>query len=108
MNMQTGSLWDSVVGVSDRIINNRHEQQIFMKAVEEMGELAVEVAIHRGESYKTPGPDGIVGEAIDVINCLLDLIHVHAPHMTEADVAAIARVKQLKWEKAIDKQNKGS
>lgn len=98
------TLWGSIINVSDQIDNARDEQQVFMKVVEEIGELAQEIAIHRGQSYKTAGPDGIIGEAIDAINALVDLIHIHAPKLTEEDAAKIAYTKQLKWLAAFQAQ----
>jgi hypothetical protein len=63
----------------------------------ELGELAEEVAINEKHSYKKQGSDGIVGEAIDTILCLLDLIHVHTPSITEEELIHVAQLKLDKW-----------
>lgn len=57
--------------------NKRTHYSVMSKVVEEVGELAMEVAIANGDSYKTPGSDGVVGEAIDVIASCVDLIYIH-------------------------------
>jgi hypothetical protein len=93
------TLWESVVVVSDRIHNRRSEQDVFNKLIEEVGELAIEISVLTGNTYKKGGPDGVVGEAIDAINCLIDLIRIYKPDLTEADLAEIAHFKQLKWER---------
>lgn len=98
-NQHQMSLYQSIVAVSDRIHNRRSEQDVFNKLIEEVGELAIEIAVHNKRTYKKGGPDGIVGEAIDAINCLVDLIHLHRPDFTESDFAKIAYEKQLKWER---------
>ena len=92
------TLWESVVTVSDRIHNQRTEQDVFNKLIEEVGELAIEISVLTGNTYKKGGVDGVVGEAIDAINCLIDLIRVHKPELTEVDLVDIAYRKQLKWE----------
>ena len=97
MKMKKTTLWDSVVEISDQIHNDRKIQDVFMKTMEEIGELSQEIMIHNGTSYKKPGSDGVSGEAIDVLNCIIDLIHVYDPSLTEKDIATIARVKQQKW-----------
>jgi hypothetical protein len=61
----------------------RTPYSILASATSELGELAEEVQIHQNHSYKKPGDDGIVGEAIDTICCLLDLIHKVNPYITE-------------------------
>ena len=44
-----------------------------------------------------PGPDGIVGENIDVIACALDSIFEAAPDITDEQLAAIMFAKCNKW-----------
>lgn len=72
---------------------------VMHKVTEEVGELATEVAIQTGASYKEPGVDGIAGEAIDAIIALTDLIYVEQPGITEEELAAIAHAKLNKWKK---------
>lgn len=73
---------------------------VLTSATSELGELAEEVMIAEGNSYKAPGKDGIVGEAIDTIQCLLDIIHLANPKLRESDINAMMQAKCNKW---IDK-----
>lgn len=86
----------------DSITPNRPRYSILSFAQSEFGELADEVAIAEGHSYKEPGKDGIVGEAIDTIICLIDLIRQEAPHLTEQDLIDIAEAKGEKWIRAVE------
>lgn len=70
---------------------------VLHSAMAELGECAEEVSIHQGHSYKDAGKDGIVGEAIDTIVCLLDLIHVVDPTITEDIINNLAKQKLAKW-----------
>lgn len=87
----------TIFTTSDQIRDNRTIQEVFTYAVEEIGELATEVNIVTGFSTKQPGKDGIVGEAIDAIICLVDLIGVYDPNITEEQIIAICRTKLNKW-----------
>jgi len=44
-----------------------------------------------------PGPDGIVGEALDIIACALDVIFVEAPETTNEEINATLLRKCEKW-----------
>jgi len=83
---------------SDKIKNGRNQTRILAHTVAEVGELAEEIVIANGFSYKQPGEDGIVGEAVDVIICALDMIHQTDPTVTEEDLEKIAIRKLAKWE----------
>ena len=67
----------------------------------EVGELAEEVDIALGTSYKKAGPDGVVGEAVDVILGCLDIISVHNPDFTASQLFEYAVAKLVKWEDKI-------
>lgn len=75
----------------------RTKYSVLSSAMAELGEVAEEVAISEKHSYKEQGKDGIVGEAIDTILCLLDLIHVVDPTITEEKLGLIAYLKCDKW-----------
>ena len=75
----------------------RTKYSVLASALSEFGELAEEINIDQRHSYKTQGKDGVIGEAIDTIACLLDLIHVHDPELTEHDIMTIAAEKCAKW-----------
>jgi NTP pyrophosphatase (non-canonical NTP hydrolase) len=88
---------DTVFEMSDKIDNNRTVENILTHTSQELGELAEEVQIEMGNSYKTGGIDGVLGEAVDLIICALDMIHVHHPHHTEEDILPLVQSKLNKW-----------
>lgn len=89
---------DTIFQTSDRIQNNRSLTDIFTYLVEEVGELATEVNIKTGYSTKQQGKDGIVGEAVDAIICLVDLIHQYDSSITSDQVMDVVERKLTKWE----------
>jgi len=62
-----------------RVENGRTPMDILDYAMTELGELAEEIIIAGGRSYKVPGKDGVAGEAIDLSVCLVDLMHATDP-----------------------------
>jgi hypothetical protein len=82
---------------ADQYDGDRSLYQVLTHATSELGETAEEVNIHMGNSYKTKGSDGVIGEAIDTISVLIDLIYLVNPNITEAELAAIASTKCQKW-----------
>lgn len=69
---------DTILDVSeDAPIRSRH--QVLANLIEEVGELAV--CINR--PYKATEP--LIGEAADVINCVIDIIWLDYIHSYEAD-----------------------
>jgi hypothetical protein len=102
MNGNMMSIVKQTFDYSDQIKNNRNPFYVLSKITEELGELSVEVQISEGVSYKEAGKDGVVGESIDLITCVLDLIHIMHPELTEEDLVKIAIPKLNKWkEKAV-------
>lgn len=79
-------------------IKERKPLQVLSSLMEEVGELATEVAIWDGHSTKTSSEDGVLGEAIDVIICAVDLIYI--THRTpEEEIHKILKEKLAKWYK---------
>ena len=64
-------------------------------AAGELRELADE--IDRRDRNAAPGPDGIVGEAVDVMVCLADIIVRAAPETSDHDLTRIFDKKCRKW-----------
>jgi hypothetical protein len=105
--MRYSHLEDHVMGLIELILgtskmaDNFHRTRslysVLAATQAELGELSEEVAIASGDSYKEAGPDGISGEAIDLIISGLDLIYVNNPNVTEAELLAIAKPKLEKW-----------
>lgn len=97
------SLAENVFTVGD-LLPDRNPYGILASLVSEVGELSEEVSILEGDSYKDEGPDGVLGEAVDVIICAYDLIRTVYPHMTEESINIYAREKIIKWKnKTLEK-----
>lgn len=84
----------------------RNRSSILRSITAEVGELAEEVDIAEGTSYKKAGPDGVVGEAIDVIVSALDIIYCERPDIGIDEITAIAEEKCQKWIDNLQKQAK--
>ena len=80
---------------SDSVKDGRNPHKILAYALSEFGELADEV--NASSEGHAPGEDGIVGEAIDVIVNMLDIIHVTHPYITEQDLTKLMHKKCNKW-----------
>lgn len=96
----TTTIVKRILETSSEIINDRTKSDVLVHLVTEVGELAQEIQIAEGKSYKEEGADGVVGEAIDVIICALDIIHLYNPSLTENyDLSRILEPKLDKWKK---------
>lgn len=82
-----------------KYINNGRGDQvnILSSLTEEVGELATEIRIGAGLKDKPVGKDGVVGEAIDVILCALDIIHSELGSLDQQEIARRAMPKLTKW-----------
>lgn len=89
----------------------RNTASVFFHASSEIGELAEEILIAKGLSYKKPGADGVIGEAIDAIISLVDLIYVHAKSegicISEQGLIDIAEKKLQKWKEKSNEIQSG-
>lgn len=85
------------LSMSKIIKNDRTVQDVLCSVIEEVGELGTEVRVKYGTSYKEPGPDGVMGEAIDGILALIDLIYVDNPEVTETEIMNHVFKKLTKW-----------
>ena len=86
----------------DEIDKTRNSYGILSSLVEEVGELSTEVGIQMGHTNKECGPDGILGESIDIILCSLDMIRRNYPDITKKDIKRIAIIKCEKWKRKVD------
>lgn len=68
-------LIEMVKATSERV-GTRNVDAIFKSLAEEVGELATELSIEAGTKKREASPDGVVGEAIDVLVVILDLLHL--------------------------------
>lgn len=88
---------EEIFETSRVIANNRNRQSVLAYLMEEAGELATEVNIKEGHSEKPEGKDGILGEAVDVVLCAVDMIYIDNPEITEEEILAVIRKKLAKW-----------
>jgi hypothetical protein len=102
-SMASFGLTALVAGYSDRIKDGRTKTGILTHLCGEVVELHHEVHPINNE----PGPDGIFGEAIDVMACCFDLIRKERPTATmlelEQEVFTYMRLKLDKWESKAGK-----
>lgn len=77
------------------IQNGRTVRDAARHARLELDELDEEIQLKR--DGLTAGPDGVLGEAIDVMLCALDIVFVEAPLTTNEEICRLMLVKCEKW-----------
>lgn len=88
---------DRILKTCVRLNNGRTYGTILDHAKGEMVELEIEVNKFLNE--QEPGKDGIVGEAIDVILCMVDLIYQKNPTISKEYLYMLICEKLDKWER---------
>lgn len=83
--------------ISDEIKDSRKVSDALLYAMTEIGECSEEHLISTGYSSKKAGADGVVGEAIDAIICLIDVIRLHDKNITKEQLEEITNRKLAKW-----------
>jgi len=101
MDLRNLSLIEIVKYYSGIIKDDRTRDDVLKHTMEELGELSTECIIADGKSYKTAGPDGIIGESVDLIICALDMIYVENPNFTGDDIVDIVISKCEKWYRKV-------
>lgn len=99
---------------SNKVDNGRTPYYLLAKCMEEMGELATEVAVEEGDGYKKAGKDGVIGEIVDTITSLTDLAYLHLrkenPDITIDEIHDVLHdtviPKLHKWESKVWKNQK--
>jgi len=92
------TLVSEILETSRQVDNGRTIQDVLTHAMTELGELAQEVQIAGGKSYKQQGVDSVVGEALDVINCMIDIIYIHYGVLADEHyLKALNSRKLAKW-----------
>lgn len=86
---------------ADKYHGDRTIDEIFAHGAGELKETLDEVDIVMGRLPGPPGKDGVIGESIDTILCMLDLIYKTDPTITEEQIVAIAELKGAKWIRQI-------
>lgn len=84
------------------IKDGRTSYEILSKQMEELGEMATEIAIKNQYITKLPGKDGILGEGADVLITTVDQIFNDNPDITEQEIATIVARKLAKWKGYYD------
>lgn len=54
------------------------------------------------------GEDGVVGEAVDVMLCMIDIIYTYDPHITEDQILSVVEEKLDKWERVYGDKKEGN
>lgn len=73
---------ETIISAAVDVRDGRGHRDVIFHAVTELGELAEEVRIKTGNARgKTAGPDGIAGEALDLVLCLVDYLRL-LDHLT--------------------------
>jgi hypothetical protein len=80
-----------------KVVQPRSRMEVLTALTEEYSELAREVLIKEGFSKDKVGEDGIIGEAVDVMTCALDLIYIDNPNVTEEEIMKVVERKLAKW-----------
>ena len=88
---------DTVFRASSKVKDGRALEDVIITVMEEVGELATEINIHTGHKDREPGKDGIVGECVDVIAAVLDIIYLEEPQMTDEVLQILLGRKCCKW-----------
>ena len=86
-----------VLEYSRRIQNTRNLRSVASHFFSEVMELDEELGlVYEG---KQPGPDGILGEGVDVILCTIDLIYQQDKNVTADKIIEKIKQKLDKWER---------
>ena len=86
---------DLILSYCRSIKNNRTFNSVWFYTGQEHAELTIEVG-NRDKGVE-PGSDGVLGEAVDTILCLVDLIYQDNPDITEEEIMAVVQRKLDKW-----------
>jgi hypothetical protein len=98
------TIFSVVKEYSSKIKDGRTLQDVLTHATTELGELAQEIQIVKGKSYKKPGKDGIVGECLDLIACAIDVIALRYPNLNEEYLISLL---EEKMKKVVNESNYG-
>lgn len=69
--------------------DGRQPDDIMLRAVSRLGDLATEVRIASGHCPEAaPGEDGVAGAAMDLLLCIADHLRAHDPAISDARLVA--------------------
>lgn len=86
----------SILNVCRTIKSLRSVHTIFCHLESEVEELKVEVYCDPDEES---GEDGVIGEAVDVMLCAVDIMYKHKPDITEEEIQQVVNRKLAKWQR---------
>ena len=89
---------EKIFSVCETINSERNIQSVMDHLEGETWELRQEVLATYRKDIVT-GDDGVVGEAVDVILCALDIIKQRHPEFQEKDLHAVVDRKLAKWQR---------
>ena len=87
---------EKIITTCKAMTNNRDLSSIMAHLQSETKELQDEVT--KSINGEGAGPDGVIGEAIDVILCAVDLIYMKNPSVSKEYVSFLVGQKLEKWE----------
>lgn len=88
-----------MVSATSEKVGSDDRGAILLSLIEEVGELATEIAIENGTKQREASPDGVVGEAIDVLVVIIDLLHLElAENIHGQEFLDRVQSKLTKWE----------
>ena len=96
-------MYNLVKNTASKISNGRTPETVLNVIVQEVGELATEIAAkYDFTSYKRTNSEiSVIEEAIDAIVSLYDLIYLDSPDITEEEINYIASLKLDKWAEKV-------
>ena len=87
-----------ILTVAKRIKNSRDIDSVFTHLEGEVNELMAEID-HKFYGDEDKGEDGIIGEAVDVALCALDIAILDNADLTEEQINEVVSRKLAKWER---------
>lgn len=91
-----------LINMCKDIKEERTTSGVYLKLSEEVGELATELNIKYHGSYKKKGKDGIIGECVDAIICLADILNKEGVDVDKLEEMFDSKVK--KWKSKLEKE----
>lgn len=91
----------SIILKCENIDAPRDTSGVYFKLAEEVGELATEINVKYHGAYKGEGKDGIIGECVDAIICLCDILNNENVDLEE--LGLLIDKKMNKWKENIKK-----
>lgn len=89
------SVVSDILKAASEIHNSRNIASVFTHLQTEVFELHVEV--DNVICGKDAGEDGVIGEAVDIVICAIDIIYQSQHNISENEIAAIVSKKLAKW-----------